>query len=309
VPSTDPVGTGPARRGLPSVRRVRLSPRSSDDADVIRARLRAVLDQTRRAPGWVPDDLDDEYGTLEAVEVVDAGQRAPAQPPDNGAMGRHRAPATQVRLDPGRRGVWALWVAGLVAALVLIVWTWLDRPRVTPIPGSSQGGAASAAPSASVARPSPAEVGEAASTSATVVVSVVGLVARPGLVTLPTGSRVADAVTAAGGLLPGADATSVNMAAVVADGQQLAVGVPGAAGAAAGGASGTGPRSSGAGPVDLNSATAADLDALPGIGPVLAQRIIDYRSQLGRFTTVDQLDDVPGIGPALYGRLSGSVTV
>jgi competence protein ComEA len=202
-------------------------------------------------------------------------------------------------------------VAGLVAALVLVLWTWLDRPRVTPIPGSSSGTATSGATSTRVPRASPADVGEASSTSATVVVSVVGLVARPGLVALPTGSRVADAVTAAGGLLPGTDATSVNMAAVVADGQQLAIGVPGAAGVGSGGGSGSGSTSAtgGAGPVDLNTATAADLDALPGIGPVLAQRIIDYRSQIGRFTTVDQLDDVPGIGPALYGRLAGSVTV
>jgi competence protein ComEA len=139
-----------------------------------------------------------------------------------------------------------------------------------------------------------------------VVVSVVGLVARPGLVTVPNGSRVADAVTAAGGLLPDADPASVNMAAVVADGQQVAIGVPGVAAAGAGSASSA---TAGAGPVDLNTATVAELDALPGIGPVLAQRIIDYRSQQGRFTSVDQLDDVPGIGPALYGRLVGSVTV
>jgi competence protein ComEA len=132
----------------------------------------------------------------------------------------------------------------------------------------------------------------------------VGLVVRPGLVTVPSGARVADAVAAAGGLRPDADPASVNMAAVVSDGQQIAVGVPGAA--ADPGAS-AGPAASG--PVNLNTATAAQLDALPGIGPVLAQRIVDYRTQQGRFTSVDQLDDVPGIGPALYGRLSGSVTV
>jgi competence protein ComEA len=260
----------------------------------------------------VPDDLDDESVEL---DLGDDGEPPPStageEAPDLLLTGRHRAPATQqVQLDPGRRGVWALWAAGLVAALVLIFWTWLDRPRVTPVPAlPSSRAAVSGATTTGVPRPTPADVGEAASTSTTVVVSVVGLVARPGLVTLPTGSRVADAVTAAGGLLPGADATSVNMAAVVADGQQLAIGVPGAG---TGGAQGSGSAPSGtggAGPVNLNSATAADLDELPGIGPVLAQRIIDYRTQVGRFTSVDQLDDVPGIGPALYGRLSGSVTV
>jgi competence protein ComEA len=128
------------------------------------------------------------------------------------------------------------------------------------------------------------------------------MVAHPGLVTLAAGARVADAVTAAGGLVAPADPASVNLAAVVADGQQIAVGVPGSADSAA-------PTSAGGGPVDLNAASAAALDALPGIGPVLAQRIVDYRTQHGRFTSVDQLDDVPGIGPALYARLSGQVRV
>jgi competence protein ComEA len=197
--------------------------------------------------------------------------------------------------------VWALWAAGLLAAVVLIAWTWLDRPRVIPAPGRP----ATTAAAPRTAPSSPA-VGEVAATSATVVVSVVGLVARPGLVTLRTGARVADAVAAAGGLLAEADPASVNMAAVVADGQQVAVGVPGASPGLPGAPTAA---SAGVGPVDLNSATAAELDALPGIGPVLAQRIIDYRSQQGRFTSVDQLDDVPGIGPALYARLAGSVTV
>ncbi len=139
-----------------------------------------------------------------------------------------------------------------------------------------------------------------------IVVSVVGLVARPGLVTLPEGSRVADAVAAAGGLLPDADPASVNLAAVVADGEQVAVGVPGAVtAAAAGGTTGA----SGSGPVDLNAATAADLDALPGIGPVLAQRIVEHREHSGPFRTVEQLDDVPGIGPATYAELGELVTV
>jgi competence protein ComEA len=166
-------------------------------------------------------------------------------------------------------------------------------------------GAASVPAATSTSAPAPG-VGEAAATSQTVVVSVVGLVVRPGLVTLPSGARVADAVAAAGGLQAGADEASVNMAAVVSDGQQIAVGVPGAA-ADGGGTSAA--ASAGSGPVNLNTATAAELDALPGTGPVLAQRIVDFRSQHGRFATVDQLDDVPGIGPALYARLSGSVTV
>jgi competence protein ComEA len=290
---------------------VRLPSRRSDDADVIRARLRAVLDQSRREPGWVPDklDLDDAVSVRSEAAAGEDDQAGRAPADDRSELeagtaaegtGRHRAPTTEVRLDPGRRGVGALAVAGVLAALVLLAWTWLDRPRVTAAPARPVGSASAAPTTGPAASPS---VGEAAATSSTVVVSVVGLVARPGLVTLPSGSRVADALTAAGGLLPRADPASVNLAAPLADGQQIAVGVPGAP---------AGPTSAGGTPsakVNLNTATVEQLDALPGIGPVLAQRIVDYRTQQGRFTSADQLDDVPGIGPALYARLSGSVTV
>jgi competence protein ComEA len=282
---------------------VRLASRSRDDADVIRARLRALLTPDPGS-GWVPED---DVGTVEggpaAVAGPPDGWPEPAVPPASGlpsGIGRHRSPGTAVRWDPGRRGVWALCATGLVAAVVLLGWTWLDRPRVTPAPPPARSVGASSSPAA----PRSPVVGEVAATSATVVVSVVGLVARPGLQTLPTGARVADAVAAAGGLLPEADPGSVNMAALVADGQQIAVGVPAAAGAAP--ASGT---AAPAGPLDLNTAGAAQLDALPGIGPVLAQRIVDYRAQHGRFASVDQLDDVPGIGPALYARLAPQVRV
>jgi competence protein ComEA len=149
-------------------------------------------------------------------------------------------------------------------------------------------------------------------TSATVVVSVVGLVTRPGLVTLASGSRVADAVAAAGGLRPEADPASLNLAAVVSVGQQIAVGVPGsstAAGTAGGRGSAGRPGSGTAGKVDLNTATAGELDELPGIGPVLAQRIVAHRTAEGPFTSVDQLDDVPGIGPTIAEELADLVTV
>jgi competence protein ComEA len=309
---------------------VRVPPRRSDDADVIRARLRVLLAEGSAAAGWLPDggppadpgpgDLagsEDATGSGDATGPADAGEPAAATGVPGVAVGRHRAPGSAVRLAPGRTGVWALAAAGLVAVLVLLVWTWWDRPTVTPAPPPAPASpTAQAAPAARTgtasAGPGAPVVGEAAATSATVVVSVVGLVAHPGLVTLPTGARVADAVTAAGGFVAPADPASVNLAAVVADGQQIAVGVPGAGGApAATGTSGGAAAGStaGAGPVDLNVATVAALDGLPGIGPVLAQRIVDFRTQHGRFTSVDQLDDVPGIGPALYARLAGQVRV
>lgn len=296
---------------------MRLSSRRSDaDDDVIRARLRALLEQPAGSGGWVPE-LDDELSDGEHGWPADPALRSdraaqdvpddvtPLDSPDlPPGIGRHRAPGRATRWDPGRGGARSLWIAGVVAALLLVGWTWLDRPRVEPAPPPVSGDASLSAGTATSTPPV-----EAAETSAVVVVSVVGLVARPGLVTLPAGARVADAVAAAGGLLPEADPALVNLAALATDGAQIAVGVPGAAAgsgvqaAATGGAPGPGGR------VDLNAATAAELDALPGIGPVLAQRIVEHRTRNGPFRSVEQLDDVPGIGPAIAAELAGLVTV
>jgi competence protein ComEA len=300
---------------------VRSSQRRSDDADVIRARLRVLLAEGAASSGWLPDEdpaatpaAEPGSGPDDAAPLDDPGATGDPGaaagspgPPPGVDLGRHRAPGPAVRLAPGRPAVWALAAAGLLAVALVLVWTWLDRPTVTPAPAAptTAPGAAPHAepPAARTAGAATPAVGAAAATSSTVVVSVVGLVVHPGLVTLPAGSRVADAVSAAGGLVAPADPATVNLAAVVADGQQIAVGVPGAPDPAGGAAA------SGGGPVDLNAATAAVLDGLPGIGPVLAQRIVDFRTQHGRFTSVDQLDDVPGIGPALYARLAAQVRV
>jgi competence protein ComEA len=149
-----------------------------------------------------------------------------------------------------------------------------------------------------------------------VVVHVVGQVGSPGVVTLPVGSRVADAVTAAGGALPGADLSALNLAAVLADGAQVHVPLPGVVVAAPAGVGGDGAVAGSAGTadgvggtVDLNSATEADLDALPGIGPVLAERIVRWRTDHGRFDSVDDLQQVSGIGPAAMERLRDLVRV
>ena len=151
------------------------------------------------------------------------------------------------------------------------------------------------------------------------VVSVSGRVARPGLVRLAPGSRVGDAVDAAGGATPDADLTGFNLAARVTDGEQVVVGVPTPvtppAGAAAGGAApGSGGGSGGAGGapggrVDLNTATLEQLDQLPGVGPVTAQRILEWRTQNGRFAAVEQLQEVSGIGDARFATLRDLVSV
>jgi competence protein ComEA len=136
------------------------------------------------------------------------------------------------------------------------------------------------------------------------VVDVEGAVLRPGLVRLPSGSRVADAVARAGGPTRRADRSGVNLAAPVSDGQQVVVPRAGATGGgvptAAGGAASSGP-------VSLSSATAEQLDTLPGVGPVTAQKIVDYRTQHGAFHSVDELDAIPGIGPARLADLRGLV--
>jgi competence protein ComEA len=133
-------------------------------------------------------------------------------------------------------------------------------------------------------------------------VDVVGAVRRPGLYRLKDGSRVADAVIRAGGPTPKAQIELLNLAARIADGEQVVVprrGVGGAL-AAPGGAVATGP-------VHLNSATLEQLDALPGVGPVTAQKIVDYRQQHGAFGSVDELDAIAGIGPARLETLRGLV--
>jgi competence protein ComEA len=177
-------------------------------------------------------------------------------------------------------------VAGLVALLVLVVAGKLLLRPARP------------------AVPAPVRVAARAPTSpATILfVNVVGAVRRPGLYRLRDGSRVADAVTRAGGPTPKAEIELLNLAARIADGEQIVVPRRGVAGAVA--ASGAGAP---AGPVHLNSATLEQLDGLPGVGPVTAQKILGYRQQHGAFGSVDELDAIPGIGPARLATLRGLV--
>jgi competence protein ComEA len=149
-----------------------------------------------------------------------------------------------------------------------------------------------------------------AETPVSTVVHVAGQVAQPGIVRLAPGSRVVDAVEAAGGALAEADLAAVNLARPVVDGEQVYVPRPGeAAPAASGAATAAGPADGGGGPVDLNAADTAALDTLPGVGPVLAERIVAWRTEHGRFTTVDELGEVSGIGEKLLGQLRDRVTV
>ncbi|MFD7491734.1 helix-hairpin-helix domain-containing protein [Streptomyces sp. NPDC059832] len=138
-----------------------------------------------------------------------------------------------------------------------------------------------------------------------IVVDVSGKVRRPGVLQLPSGARVADALRAAGGVRAGADLTGLNRARVLMDGEQIVVGAPSGPSAfgGTGGAAVGGGGSSSAGPVSLNTATVEQLDTLPGVGPVLAQHIVDYRAQHGGFRSVDELREVNGIGDRRFADL------
>lgn len=192
------------------------------------------------------------------------------------------------RLDPGRRTAAALAVVVLLSATAVALLGWRSRPQPEAV------------------RP-PVVVAATATSSAgtpALVVAVTGRVRRPGVVTLPAGARVIDAVKAAGGPSPGADLALLNLARKLADGELVVVGVPGAAEPA-----GSTEPGAAAGKVNLNTATPEQLDALPGVGPVLAQRILDWRTANGPFRSVDQLREVTGIGDAKFGDLRGQVTV
>ena len=186
-------------------------------------------------------------------------------------------------------------------------------------PRGRGGGAAPPGPRAAA---SGSESGASGSESgaAEIVVHVVGQVVRPGLVRLRSGARVADAVAAAGGARPGADVAALNLARLVVDGEQLHVPKPGeevtppaaAPGGGDGGSGGGDPGSDARGRevvVSLNAADLSTLDTLPGVGPVLAQRIIDWRAEHGRFTSVDELGEVSGIGDKLLAQLRPRVSL
>jgi competence protein ComEA len=132
-----------------------------------------------------------------------------------------------------------------------------------------------------------------------VVVHVAGAVARPGVYRLPAGSRVTDAVRRAGGFAHGANRDAINLAARLSDGQQVVVPGPGTAAASAAGGR--------TGPVSLGSATVDQLDGIEGIGPVTAQKIIEFRDQHGGLSSIDQLDQVDGIGPATMQTLRSAL--
>jgi competence protein ComEA len=263
---------------------------------------------------------------------------------DDGGSGRRNRLVPErfrgARLDPGRRGALALGLVGVIAVVLTGVMVLRDQPvarAVPPVPVlRAENIAVQPGPTAVVAAMS----GQGPTPSTEVVVSVVGLVERAGLHRLPDGSRIADAVEKAGGIREGADLAGLNLAQRLADGDQVIVGAtdpqsgqprlgsvmigagrasvnpPGTGGSNTAsskqGGSSTAGVDAGVSPgnsrIDLNTATEAELDALPGVGPVTAKSILAWRTTNGRFTDVAQLGEVDGIGPARLARLRDLVT-
>ncbi|MER6525262.1 ComEA family DNA-binding protein [Streptomyces sp. NPDC001508] len=283
-----------------------------------------------------PDGLDasDEEDNFRAD--VPIGSAGPGWRERAGTALRERMPLwLQARCGLERRGVIALAVLLAAVAVFAVLHFWAGRTQSVRAPQvvraeapfasestgeegtgkqgtagedgekAGHGGAIGADGSAGAA---PGTAG------AEIVVDVSGKVRKPGIHRLPAGSRVVDALTAAGGVRPGTDTDGLNRARLLVDGEQIVVGAPAAAtGPVAGRAAGPGQAGAMAGaagpatPVSLNSATVDQLDTLPGVGPVLAQHIIDYRTQHGGFRSVDELREVNGIGDRRFADLRNLV--
>jgi len=234
---------------------------------------------------------------------------------------RERMPVwVQTRCGLERRNVVALGVLLVVAAVFAVQHFWVGRTQPVRAPevvgaaapygdgvgGKDGGGGAAAGKKAEPRASSVGARGASGAAGTEIVVDVSGKVREPGVHRLPAGSRVTDALRAAGGVRPGTNTEGLNRARFLVDGEQIVVGgpapaaVPGAGvGANTTGVAGAAPTA----PVSLNTATADQLNTLPGVGPVLAQHIIDYRTQRGGFRSVDELRQVNGIGDRRFSDL------
>jgi competence protein ComEA len=271
----------------------------------------AALEPEPVASGVTVEESISSGATVGAGAWVPAAVRVAADDyarthPDPQEMDDEPAPGGVRRPHEARRVRWSVsWRAAGAAALTvsLVVGAVVLRSvALTPgaaaeLPEPAPLGTAGPG-TADAARPGPTPSGG----PALVVVHVVGAVAAPGVVRLPAGSRVVDALAAAGGGTNDADLARLNLARVLVDGEQVVVPRPGDPDPATGT---TTPGGATAGLVDLNTATPAQLDELPGVGPVLAQRIVDRRP----FTSVDELDEVSGVGPTLLERLRPLVRI
>lgn len=263
--------------------------RRSDEetrADIARRRL-AELVAAFETDGQSPQPAPTSDGDTAAIARPVPRDRSPRHAaedvePERTLRGR------VTKLDFARPQLRVVLVA--IVAMASLTGIWFIAAKPEPLPeGPATGLVAETKPTS--ADPTP---------NADVVVDVAGKVEEPGIVTLPAGSRVIDAVDAAGGAEPKADTTTLNLARVLIDGEQIVVGITPVA--APGGAPAAGQK------VSLNSATTEQLDELPGVGPVTAAAILDWRAKNGGFKAVEDLLDVKGIGDATLADLRDLVT-
>ena len=243
-----------------------------------------------------------------------AARRADDVPPGNDGLEKEGSPGSpgQETSTGWRRMVMLgrehiIVVVALLVGVVLVTIYALGQSSATELPAASPGVVPVPTTTAS---PGP----EASASRGLVRVHVLGAVVKPGVVSVPEGAIVQDVIEAAGGLVSGADPGELNLAAPVGDGQQIIVGTsesprgevvdPGDGSPATGAATGSGTRL-----MNLNRATSQQLQELPGVGPVLAEAIIKWRTDNGSFTNISQLRQVSGIGPKLFEKLSPLVTL
>lgn len=265
---------------------------------------RAGHDESRGEAGKGPPS----YGGDAPLPVAADGAVRAAWKERAGQALRERMPVwLQARCGLERRSVAALTVLLVVAGLFAAQHFWTGRTQSVAAPEVVREAAVVGARDEGGREGDGKAVGGAAPTAgAEIVVDVGGKVRKPGVHRLPAGSRVADALRAAGGVRDGAKTDGLNQARFLVDGEQVVVGAPAppVAGVAPGGAATAGSGAAApAAPVSLNTATPDQLDTLPGVGPVLAQHIIDYRTQHGGFRSVDELREVNGIGERRFADL------
>ncbi|WP_439938986.1 helix-hairpin-helix domain-containing protein [Nocardia sp. N13] len=283
---------------------MRRSQSSSEHAEAVSRRLATLSAELAAVRGESEPGAD---GVPESAHtrVRDRGEEAPA-PVVLPVPGRHAS--RRLRVGGLQLGPVHLAVVAVVAALAvgLAAW-WAVRDQAEAVPLAPEG-PPSSTPSPLVAV-SPTADSDAPSAPAELVVDVAGKVRRPGIAVLPAGSRVVDALEAAGGPRPGVDLTSLNLARPVVDGEQILVGVAPAAGVAGTLGSPGSPAPPGESLVNLNTADQATLETLPGVGPVTAESILAWRTENGGFTAVDELLEVDGIGEATLADLAPLVTL
>ncbi|MEW2133713.1 ComEA family DNA-binding protein [Streptomyces sp. NPDC005435] len=313
VPTSGP-GRGPDSDGRTRHRRPpqngRARHRSPVPADELRRRAGLLFNEPPaewRESGNAPPGGDRPRYQARYVRAPLEEPEPPPPGPDwrerTGLALRERMPLwIQTRCGVERRGVIALAVVLLVAAALAAQHFWSGRTQTVSAPEVVHAKKPHAGPEEPSGAKFPVSVGGSAPPGGQIVVDVGGKVREPGIRELPAGSRVADALKAAGGMRPGVSAEGLNRARFLVDGEQILVGstvAPAAPPGPGGGTGAGGPVS----PVSLNTATADQLDTLPGVGPVLAQHILDYRTRHGGFRAVEELKQVNGIGNSRFSDL------